>query len=233
MAHRKKTAATPKLELYVFDFCPYCQRALITLHHGKIPHRLIVLEPDNLPPDFSEISPLGNVPVLRVNDSETLFESTVINDYLASLSSTPMLGADTLQQAKHRAWGEYAGTCQAALMQLLKAENADATQQAAQNLIDALTPLEHMMDKSGPYFCGDHISTIDAVYAPLFMRMDEIARHTKYLQRSQLTPRLRQWQQALLDNEAVHHSVIGDFPQVFRGFIGRKAKGGYIDKLLS
>lgn len=38
---------------------------------------------------------------------------------------------------------------------------------------------------------------------------------------------------ALLDNEAVHHSVIGDFPQVFRGFIGRKAKGGYIDKLLS
>lgn len=222
----------PDLELYVFDFCPYCQRALITLQYAGLPHRLVILDPDRLPDSFREVSPLGNVPVLRVNSQETLFESTVINDYLAALCSSPMLSPDPLERAKLRAWGEYASTCQGAFMQFLKADDAVKAQGAERALTQAFEPLIPVMDAVGPYFTGTDLAAIDTVYAPLFLRMAEVSRHSDFLDEAKLPDRLRRWQRALLEHPAVRASTIGEFPQVFRDFIRRKAAGSHIGALL-
>jgi rhodanese-related sulfurtransferase len=54
------TADTLDLELILFDFCPYAQRAVISLQQNKIPHKLTYLDPDNLPDWFADVSPFGN-----------------------------------------------------------------------------------------------------------------------------------------------------------------------------
>lgn len=76
------------LKLYGGWFCPFVQRAWITLCEKKIPHQYVEINPYNKEPGFIQMNPRGLVPTLVVpvdaagQDQKPLFESLVICEYL-------------------------------------------------------------------------------------------------------------------------------------------------------
>ena len=67
------------IELISFDLCPFVQRSVITLLEKDIPFKRTNIDLANKPDWFLQISPLGKVPVLKI-DGNILFESAVINE---------------------------------------------------------------------------------------------------------------------------------------------------------
>src|SRR5262249_47958926 len=84
--HRRAGAAgngtMSKYLLVSFKTCPWVQRAAIALREKNISFEFRHIEPDNRPDWFLAISPHKKVPVLRVDDTVSLFESNAINEYL-------------------------------------------------------------------------------------------------------------------------------------------------------
>ena len=86
----------PKLRLVSFKICPFVQRAVITLKYRNVPFEITYIDLKDPPDWFQEISPLGKVPVLLVDDSP-LFESAVINEYLDEITGGGLLPSDPLE----------------------------------------------------------------------------------------------------------------------------------------
>jgi len=224
-----ETNETFDLELIAFDFCPYAQRALITLLHNEIPHKLTIIEVNDKPDWFGEVSPLGKVPILRINGSENIFESTVINEFTGQLAGGGMLPDDPIKRTTCRSWIEYGGVCQAGLVKMIAAPNAASYEEARLELAANLANVEEQIDPRGPLFLGDKFSLVDSTYAPLFVRL-------KYLKEfapvPDMGPRLTRWYDALLAQDAVQQSTDSNFEMIFRHFIIRKGKGGYLGSLV-
>ncbi len=68
--------------LVSFKTCPWVQRAAIVLREKNIDFEFRHIEPDNRPDWFLAISPHKKVPVLRIDDTVSLFESNAIAEYL-------------------------------------------------------------------------------------------------------------------------------------------------------
>ena len=64
-----------KYLLVSFKTCPWVQRAAIVLREKNVDFEFRHIEPDNRPDWFLAISPHKKVPVLRVDDRVSLFES--------------------------------------------------------------------------------------------------------------------------------------------------------------
>ena len=94
------------LELVSFAICPYVQRAVITLKEKGVAFDITYIELDNPPAWFKEDSPLGKVPLLKV-DGEVLFESAIITEYLDEVYPPTLHPGDPLLRAKHRGWIEF------------------------------------------------------------------------------------------------------------------------------
>ncbi|MES2034183.1 MAG: glutathione S-transferase N-terminal domain-containing protein, partial [Pseudomonadota bacterium] len=55
-----------KLTLISFPLCPFVQRAIIALEEKKVPYDVVYIDLTNKPDWFLKLSPLGKVPVLKV-----------------------------------------------------------------------------------------------------------------------------------------------------------------------
>ena len=94
------------IKLVSFILCPYVQRAVIALREKGVAFELDYVDLDHPPPWFTQISPLGKVPLLRV-DGETVFESSVILDYLDEVYPPRLHPENALKRARHKAWIEF------------------------------------------------------------------------------------------------------------------------------
>jgi hypothetical protein len=74
-----------KYRLVSFKTCPWVQRVAIVLREKKIDFEFQHIEPDNRPDWFRAISPHNKVPVLRLDDRVSLFESGAIAEYSTRL----------------------------------------------------------------------------------------------------------------------------------------------------
>ena len=102
-------SAKTNLKLVSFNLCPFVQRSVILLNEKEVEYTLSYIELENKPDWFLQISPLGKVPVLLV-DETPIFESAVISEYLEETVAPPLHPADPLVKATHRAWIEFGAT---------------------------------------------------------------------------------------------------------------------------
>jgi len=70
------------LKLYSAEVCPFAQRTRALLMHLAIPFARREVDLSNKSADFVAISPTGKVPLL-VDGKTVLYESSIINEYLA------------------------------------------------------------------------------------------------------------------------------------------------------
>lgn len=200
----------PHLELVSHPLCPYVQRAVITLLEKQIPHDRTYIDLGNKPDWFLQISPLGKVPLLRVDD-EVLFESAVICEYLNEITPGSLHPADPLERAKHRAWIEFGSSILNTISGFYNAPNRHLFEQKQQELLDKFTWIErHGLGK--PYFAGEVFSLVDTVYAPIFRYFDvfETLIDRDFFAN---TPTVKRWRQALQSHPHVKSAVVEDYSQ--------------------
>ena len=223
------TANSLDLELILFDFCPYAQRGVISLQQNNIPHKLTYLDPDNLPDWFDEVSPFGKVPILRVDGKTTIFESSVINELIALVSTSQMLPADPVERSLCRSWTEFGSTLLGQVTGMLGVETEEEFITKRAELETNLELLEDQLEGRGPYFTGDEFSLIDSTYAPLFMRMRHLNRYVP-LYDVEKYPSMNAWADQLLKLESVKKSSPSDFEGIYDQFIQRRGAGGWLGK---
>jgi glutathione S-transferase len=100
------TANEAKLTLVSHGLCPYVQRAVIALSEKGVPFKRVDVDLAHKPDWFTDISPLGKVPLLRVGQA-VIFESAVILEYLEETHPHPLHSSDPLVRAEHRSWIEF------------------------------------------------------------------------------------------------------------------------------
>ncbi len=204
----------PKLELVSFNLCPFVQRSVITLLKKKAKYDITYIDLENPPEWFDRISPLGQVPLLKVDEKTVLFESQVINEYLDEIVPPALHPKDPLQKAFERAWIEYGSTLLGLNYRATAAQDAEDIKDLTTELFSDLQRLEAVVSKTGPSFRGTDFGLVDAAYAPLFMRMDLTPSFQKD-RRWEEMPLTRRWAAALLKDEAVRASVVPDFNKLY------------------
>jgi glutathione S-transferase len=198
------------------------QRSVITLNYKGIEHDMVFVDLDDPPAWFRDISPLGRVPVLRVDDATVVFESAVINEYLDEVTPGRLHPEDPLQRALNRSWIEFGGTCCSLTFQIMVAPDKAAFDATVAELTDKLGEVEKVLG-DGPYFNGEDFALIDAAYAPIFIRLD-VFRDLLDLSVTDGLPRVRAWAERLLAMPAVQSARVPELPDLFRKLItGRDA----------
>ena len=223
-----ETVERQELELILFDFCPFAQRAVITLKEAGVHHKLTYLDPDNLPDWFASVSPFGKVPILRVNNETTIFESSVINELINNLSSKQMLPSNPVELGLCRSWIEFSSTLLSQLTGMICAKNAVDFMVIHTNFLENLQRLEEHLTSQGRFFTGKNVlSLVDSSYAPLFMRMAYLNQYFDLYTKKDI-PMIQHWATDLLSSGSVIHSVPSDFSSIYYDFIQRRGKDAYL-----
>jgi glutathione S-transferase len=228
--------STPQLELISHHLCPYVQRAVITLLEKDIPHERTYIDLANKPDWFASISPLGKVPLLRV-DREVLFESAVICEYLDEITPGSLHPSNPLQKAKHRSWIEFgsgilnsiAGFYNAPVGGASLQENRASFVQKCDELANKFHWVEQLLGNDG-YFAGDKFSLVDAVYGSIFRYFDVLDRIDDFGIFTN-TPKVNKWRQLLQSRPSIQQAVTADYEQ--RLVIFFKQRNSYLSTIVS
>ena len=204
-----------KYLLVSFKTCPWVQRAAIVLREKNTPFEFRHIEPDNRPDWFLAISPHKKVPVLRVDDSVSLFESNAINEYLDETIAPRLHPDDPVERALNRAWTDYVPAV---------AESVTG-KRCLDKIPVAFERLERALEKqgAGPLFNGAKYSLVDAAYAPFLQRyffldrIRPIGLIGKY-------PRLKAWTDTLMQRPSTHSFPEAEFEGLYRLNVKRRNK---------
>src|SRR5213593_4751146 len=91
------------LKLHNFDRSPFCWKTRLVLAEKKVPFEAVVPKNKAEDPEFARLNPFRMTPVLELEDGRTVYESTVINEYLEEVHPHPaMLPRDPYQRARVR-----------------------------------------------------------------------------------------------------------------------------------
>ena len=214
-----------KFLLVSFKTCPWVQRAAIVLREKKMDFEFRHIDPDNRPDWFLAISPHKKVPVLRVDDRVSLFESSAIAEYLDETVSPRLHPEDPVQRAVNRAWTDYIPTFAESVTGCAYADTEDDYNKAIEKMSVPFARLEEALTKqgSGPYFNGARYSLVDAAYAPFLQRYFYLDR-VKKLGRIEAFPRLKAWAEALMARPSTHSFPPAEFEPMYREALKRRKK---------
>lgn len=204
--------------------CPYVQRAAIALGEKGVPFERVVIDLANKPQWFLDISPLGKVPLLKVQRSDgteaVLFESNVICEYLEETQPGARLHPeDPLARAEHRAWMEFGSAILADLWGYETTQDAAVFEQKRLALVGKFERVEAALG-AGPYFAGKSFSLVDAVFAPVF-RYFEVFDTLIDSRIFAALPKVDAWRKALAARPSVRDAVVPEYPQHLMEFLKR------------
>jgi glutathione S-transferase len=214
-----------KIELISLNICPFVQRSVILLKEKNINFDTKYLsreELKNKPEWFLKVSPLGKVPILKV-DNKVLFESAIINEYLDETTPPFLHPADPFLRAQNRAWIEFSTTLLALNYALSIAKDEAEFKQKEKDLKDKLVSLEAQIE--GPYFNGETISLVDIALAPFFHRIaiyNEVYRLNIY----DNLPKVKNLAEKLVHRKSVVESVVPEFKELILDFV--KESGSFL-----
>jgi glutathione S-transferase len=219
-----------QLELISFKLCPFVQRSVITLKHKGVPFDTTFIQLDDPPSWFGEVSPLGKVPVLKVDDT-VLFESAVINEFLDESFGERMLSDDALERAQQRAWIEMGSAALFAMFGTTTASEEAGSAAKRQELAKLLGHLERQLAKAppAPYFSGAKLSLVDTSFAPLFQRLFALP---ESIVDWDAVPTVKQWGDRLVEEPVVRDSLPEGFDEMFPMML-RKMNGWYAQQYLA
>jgi glutathione S-transferase len=91
------------LKLHAFDRSPYAWKARMALAEKNVPYEQIVPQNKNEDPAFLKLNPMRLTPVLELEDGRTVYESTVVNEYIEEAFPGPaLLPKDPWERARVR-----------------------------------------------------------------------------------------------------------------------------------
>ena len=199
--------------------CPYVQRAAIVLDEKRVPFTRRDVDLADKPDWFLAVSPLGKTPVLLVGDTP-VFESAAICEYLDDTLAPRLHPADALQRARHRGWMEFGSGLLNGIAGFYSAGDEASLQVRRDELVRRFVTLEAALGH-GPYFDGEQMSIVDAVFGPVFRYFDTFERLGEFAFFDGL-PKLRAWRRALQARPSVQRAVGADYGERLIAFIAAR-----------
>jgi glutathione S-transferase len=216
-------AMTASLKLISHKLCPYVQRAVIALKEKGVPFERVDIDLADKPDWFLKLSPLGKVPVLVVTTDKgevALFESNVICEYIEETQAGGKLHPqDALARAQARAWMEFGSAILGDLWGLETTTDAVTFESKRLAIAAKFARVEAAL-ADGPFFLGQNLGLVDAVFAPIFRYFDVFDRLTDLAVFAE-TPKVRAWRTALAKRPSVRTAVSPDYPKLLRAFLDR------------
>ena len=203
----------------------------IALTEKQVPFERIYIDLGNKPDWFTALSPLGKVPVLKVNNGGTqiaLFESAVILEYLEETRGNPLHPADPLERAEHRGWVTFGSTILNDIGSLYSVSQPARFNEVITLLRNRFQRLESALCE-GPYFDGERFSLVDAVFGPVFRYFD-VFDQIHPLCIFTCTPKVAAWRAALAERASIRGAVTENYEALLREFL--KARGSYLSLLM-
>jgi len=221
MKFKIKEMLSMKLELISFKICPFVQRAVITLLYKNITHEITYIDLASPPDWFTEISPFGKTPVIKVNNEHVIFESAIIDEFLDESFPGSLLPSDALQRAIDRSWIDFGSNLLLTFSGLIHSKEEKVYTAKRDAVIKQFDWLEEKLGK-GPYFNDDSFSLVDIAYAPLFMRTD-LLNMQNLLYPSKNYPKISAWADKLLEIDVLSNSVVSNFDELLKSHIKKVA----------
>jgi glutathione S-transferase len=166
---------------------------------------------------FLALSPAGKTPVLLV-DSEPLFESAVICEYLDETLPPQLHPQDALQRGRERGWMEFGSTVLNTVWAFYTAPDDAALERQRAALRRQFESLEAALHENGPWFAGVRFGMVDAVFAPVF-RYFEVFEALGEPELFAGLPRVRRWRAALAQRPSVRTAVLPAYAEQLRAFL--------------
>jgi len=211
-----------KYRLVSFKACPWVQRVAIVLREKKIDFEFVHIQSDDRPDWFRRISPHNKVPVLRIDDRVSLFESSAISEYLDETHAPRLHPEDPVARALNRAWIEYVPSFADLASGHAYAQTEADYEKAAARVAEPLGQLEAALEPGGgPFFNGAHYSLVDAAYAPFLQRHFFLERIGKIGQIDKF-PRFKAWAQAVVERPSTHSFPPAEYEAMYRDMVKRR-----------
>jgi len=151
----------------------------MVLHEKGIDFEVHEVDLSDKSEEFLSVSPYGKVPVLSVNGT-SLYESNVVNEYLDEVYDSPGLMPDHPDgRASVRSWMAFADdyffpSVYRVRIGLQRGYSEDEIQEAREKLDDALSRLEHQLERR-EYLVGEY-TLADIAHAGNFHRLRVLAK---------------------------------------------------------
>lgn len=186
--YAEKNSGPNALILYGGWFCPFVQRAWITLHEKKIAHQYVEINPYKKEAGFLALNTRGLVPTLAVpvddgtrgkQQQKPLYESSVICEYLDEVYADParhgpsLYPEDAYERARARIWIDHvSGKIVPAFYRFMQHSDAKpyTLSEAREELLGHLKTFIREADAEGPFFLGSRFSMVDVMLAPWLCR---------------------------------------------------------------
>ncbi|CUH45133.1 glutathione S-transferase family protein [Ruegeria atlantica] len=204
------------IKIVSFKICPFVQRVTAMLEAKQIPYDIEYIDLKNKPEWFLDISPTGQVPMLITEAGQSLFESDAIIEYIDEISAPIQLGLTAEQRAINRAWSYQASKHYLVQCSMMQSGDKTVLDEREAKLHKSFEKAERQLG-DGPYFSGDAFGNVDLAWLPLLHRAAIVEEHSGYDMLAQF-PKVKGWQQVLLDTGIPAKSVPEDFHQRFSDF---------------
>jgi glutathione S-transferase len=166
-----------KIKLYSAKGCPFARRTRIVLHEKRVEFEAREVDLQNRSEEFLKASPTGKVPVIVV-DGDSLYESSVVNQYLDEVHKEPkLLPKDPKDRAYARIWMAHADAelypqVFVSSMGRMRGFPQERISETLERLKVTLSRLEEGLEGS-EYLAGD-FSLADIAHAGNFVRLHEL-----------------------------------------------------------
>ncbi len=217
-----------KPKLISFKLCPFVQKAVLTLLVKGVEFDIEYIDLGNPPVWFDEISPLGKVPLLLV-DETIIFESSVIVEYLDEAYGKPIHPKNLLLKANHRSWMEFGNECLVNGHQILIQKDKEGFTEKQNEMLSKFDHIEKKLSDQ-PYFNGNRLSLVDLSFIPLFQRVGYINAIIPGLYDISRHPKLNLWADRILNEDVVGLSTVPEIKQLYTGFM--KSQEGYLSSFM-
>jgi glutathione S-transferase len=216
-------------ELVSNVLCPHAQRAALVLAEKGLAYRRTYVDPADPPDWFKNLSPLGRMPLLRVDD-EAVFEIGAICEWIEDTTEPKVLPAAPALRARHRMWAEFANTVIADIFALYSAPDVETFGQKKQELNRKIGWLASDLG-AGPLYAGTGFSLVDAAYAPIFRLIDIIEDRAGLKVLELADDGLEAYRAALRRRPSVREVVVPDYAERFHRYVA--TRGSYLSSAMA
>ena len=182
---------------------PYTRKARVVLAEKRIDYDFVVDPPFEAATGVAAYNPLGKVPVLVLDDGNTIFDSRVIVEYLDNASPvTKLLPEDTRHRIQTRRWEALADGCTDATVAIVMERRRPETLQYGEWIARQQGKIERALQSMSEdlgnrsWCCGDFFNLSDVAVGCclgfLDLRLPEVDWRAVYPNLAKLAEKLLQ-----------------------------------------
>ena len=204
------------MKIISFKICPFVQRVTGMLEAKKLAYEIEYISLKDKPDWFLEISPTAQVPVLITDDGDVLHESDAIVEYIDEISDPLNVNLTPAQRAQERAWSFQASKHYLVQCSTMQSTDRSIFSDRIEKLNKAFEKIEKQLSGNS-FFNGARLGNVEIAWLPLLHRAKLVQDHSGYDLLAPF-PKVKKWQQAILDPGLAEKTVSADFSEQFSGF---------------